>query len=91
MPGGVRVPDLKRHVTTSSPDPYVQDAAKTEAWRTGSGYERAPGLYDQLVQLKDWREETAELCSAEARSVVFKYTHPLGHYGLFLCPYTARP
>ncbi|KAL3136416.1 hypothetical protein ABBQ38_005674 [Trebouxia sp. C0009 RCD-2024] len=45
-----------------------QDAAKAEARRTGSDHERAPGLYDQLVHLKDWREETAELCSAvEAR------------------------
>lgn len=33
-----------------------------------------PGLYDQLVHLKAWKEETAELCSViEARYVGSTY------------------
>lgn len=49
-------------------------AAKVEGRRTVSDCEpNLPDLYDQLVHLKDWKEETAELCSAfEARYTVFK-------------------
>ena len=51
----------------------MQDtAAKFDGRRTFSDSEPdLPGLYDQLVYLKDWKEETAELCSAiEARYAV---------------------
>ena len=48
-----------------------EGAVKPIVRRAVSDSESAvPGLYDQLVHLKDWSEETAELCSvAEARYV----------------------
>ena len=69
----------------------MQDTpAKIDGRRTVSDSEPVlPGLYDQLIHLKDWKEETAEVCSAaEARYAVF--TDSLNLSGFFLLSISLR-
>ena len=52
-----------------------EGAASPDVRRTVSDSEPVtPGLYDQLVHLKDWIEETAELCSVAEDKYAVTYS-----------------